>query len=148
MIPNLSRLSATLPLHSPFKLQSDVGVRFPQHGSNLGAARALKKENAIVTKPLLSVNYSIHNSQCKERTERRMNMPKESEPFEQDFVLVSQTEIRVRQATQYAQLHEAIVPIPDEDVWEWETSLEGEQVLDKHVDQEYTTVWESMLERL
>ena len=76
-------------------------------------------------------------------------MPKESKPFEQDFVLVNQTEMRVRQATQYAQLHEAIVPIPDEDVWEWETSgLDDERFVDKPLDEEYTTVWESMLERL
>jgi hypothetical protein len=40
------------------------------------------------------------------------------------------------------------VPVPDEDIWEWETSLDGEQVVDKLLDQEYATVWESILERL
>ena len=76
-------------------------------------------------------------------------MRKESQPFEQDFILVTQTEMRVRQAAQYTQLHEEIVPIPDEDVWEWETSgLDGEQLVDKPLGQEYGSVWESMLERL
>ena len=76
-------------------------------------------------------------------------MPREPQPFEQDFVLVTQTEMRVRQATQYTQLHETLVPIPDEEVWEWETSgLDGEQLIDKHLDEEYSTVWERMIERL
>jgi len=76
-------------------------------------------------------------------------MPRESQPFEQDFILVSQTEMRVRQATQCTQLREAILPVPDEDVWEWENSgLDLERVIDRPLDEEYATVWESMLERL
>jgi hypothetical protein len=75
-------------------------------------------------------------------------MPRRSQPFEQDFILHTQSEIHVRQATQYTQLHAALVPVPDEDIWEWETSLDGEQVVDKLLDQEYATVWESILERL
>ena len=78
-------------------------------------------------------------------------MPRQYQPFEQDFLLVSETELQVRQAMQYTSLDRPIVAIPDEDIWEWEnSSLEGEQAVDKHLhlDEEYTTVWESMLERL
>jgi len=76
-------------------------------------------------------------------------MPKEPLPFEQDFVLVTQPEMHVRQATQYTSLHAALVEIPDEDTWAWEnSSLDGDQVIDKPFDEEYATIWESMLERL
>jgi hypothetical protein len=75
-------------------------------------------------------------------------MPRGSQPFEQDFILHTQSETHVRQATQYTQLHAALVPVPDEDIWEWETSLDGEQMVDKLLDEEYATVWESILERL
>ncbi len=76
-------------------------------------------------------------------------MPREMQPFEQDFILITETEMRVRQATQYTGLPPATVAIPDQDVWEWETSgLDGEQIVDQPLDEEYTTVWESMLERL
>jgi len=78
-------------------------------------------------------------------------MPKESQPFEQDFLLISETELQVRQATQYTRLDKPIVEIPDEDLWEWEnSSLEGEQTISKylHLDEDYATVWESMLARL
>jgi len=78
-------------------------------------------------------------------------MPRESQPFEQDFLLISETELQVRQATQYTRLDKPMVALPDEDLWEWEnSSLEGEQVMGKylHLDEEYATVWESMLARL
>jgi hypothetical protein len=78
-------------------------------------------------------------------------MPKESQPFEQDFLLISETELQVRQATQYTRLDKPIVAIPDEDLWEWEnSSLEGEQAINKHLhlEEEYTTIWETMLGRL
>jgi len=78
-------------------------------------------------------------------------MPRESQPFEQDFLLISETELQVRQAMQYTRLDKPIVAIPDEDIWEWENScLEDEQAMGKHLhlDEEYATVWESMLERL
>lgn len=78
-------------------------------------------------------------------------MPRESQPFEQDFLLISETELRVRHATQYTRLDKPIAAIPDEETWEWEnSSLEGEPDIDTHLhlDEEYATVWESMLERL
>ncbi len=76
-------------------------------------------------------------------------MPRENQPFEQDFLLVTDTEMRVRQATQYTQLNPMIVPVPDEDVWEWETSSwDAEPIFDKSLDEEYPTIWESTLERL
>ena len=57
-------------------------------------------------------------------------MQREPQPFEQDFVLV-ETEMRVRQATQYTQLDPAILANPHEDIWEWEISdLDGEQFVD------------------
>ena len=75
-------------------------------------------------------------------------MQREPQPFEQDFVLI-ETEMRVRQATQYTQLDPAILANPHEDIWEWEASdLDGEQFVDKLPDEPHTTVWESMLERL
>jgi hypothetical protein len=76
-------------------------------------------------------------------------MPRESLPFEQDFILVTKPEMRVRQAMQYTPLNAAIVEIPDEDTWAWEnSSLDGDQVIDKPFDEEHATIWESMLERL
>lgn len=76
-------------------------------------------------------------------------MPRETQSFEQDFVLVTETQMRVRQATQYTQLSPEILANPPEDIWEWEASdLDGEQFIDKHLDEPHTTVWESMLERL
>jgi hypothetical protein len=76
-------------------------------------------------------------------------MPRETQEFEQDFVLVTETEMRVRQATQYAQLSPTLLSNPHEDIWEWDASdLDGEQLVDGHLDEQYTTVWESMLERL
>jgi hypothetical protein len=76
-------------------------------------------------------------------------MLRETQPFEQDFLLVTETEMRVRQATQYAQLDTAMLSSPHEDIWEWDPSnLDGETLVDHYFDEEYTTVWESMLERL
>ena len=76
-------------------------------------------------------------------------MPRETQPFEQDFLLVSETEMRVRQATQYAQLDQAILLTQHEDLWEWNAStLDGERCADTHLDEEHATIWETMLERL
>jgi hypothetical protein len=76
-------------------------------------------------------------------------MLRETQPFEQDFLLVSETEMRVRQATQYAQLDKAILLTQQEDFWEWNAStLDGERCTDTQLDEEYVTVWETMLERL
>jgi hypothetical protein len=76
-------------------------------------------------------------------------MPRETQEFEQDFVLVTETEMRVRQATQYAQLSPTLLSNPHEDIWEWDANdLDGEQLVDGHLDEQYTTVWERMLERL
>ena len=71
-------------------------------------------------------------------------MPKDMRPFKQDIRLVSETERRVRQAAQYTHLPSAISAVPDEDVWEWETSgLDGAKITDKRLDEQYTSVWES-----
>jgi hypothetical protein len=76
-------------------------------------------------------------------------MPRQTQPFEQDFLLITETEMRVRQATQYAQLHMALVPNPHDDIWDWDpSSSAGQELVDKYLDEESTTVWESMLERL
>jgi hypothetical protein len=76
-------------------------------------------------------------------------MLREPQPFEQDFLLVSETEMRVRQATQYAQLDQAILLTQHEDFWEWNAStLDGERRTDMHLDEEHATVWETILERL
>jgi hypothetical protein len=76
-------------------------------------------------------------------------MPKESLPFEQDFILVTKPEMRVRQAMQYTPLNAAVLDIPDEDTWAWENNcLDVEQIIDKPFDEDCATVWESMLERL
>jgi hypothetical protein len=120
---------------------------FTQHGSCIGAPQALKKENITVTEQLRSLNYDSATIRV-QGAGRRTDMPRGSQPFEQDFILHTQAEKHVRQATQYTQLHAALVPVPDEDIWEWETSLDGEQVVDKLLDEDYATVWESILERL
>jgi len=121
-----------------------------QQARNLGASIALRKDNAMVTNgPRSSLYYARRSNHSTNRKEK--NMPRQYQPFEQDFLLVSETELQVRQAMQYTSLDRPIVAIPDEDIWEWEnSSLEGEQAVDKHLhlDEEYTTVWESMLERL
>ena len=76
-------------------------------------------------------------------------MPREAHEFEQDFILVTETEMRVRQATQYAQLHAALIASPHEDIWEWDpSSLGGEDFVDRHFDEQHTTAGERMLERL
>ena len=76
-------------------------------------------------------------------------MPREPHEFEQDFILVTETEMRVRQATQYTQLHTALLSSPHEDIWEWDpSSLAGEDFVDRHFDEQHTTAWERMLERL
>jgi hypothetical protein len=76
-------------------------------------------------------------------------MPREQQEFEQDFILVNETEMRVRQATQYAQLHTALLANPHEDIWEWDPSSLGvEDFVDRHSDEQHTTAWERMLERL
>jgi hypothetical protein len=76
-------------------------------------------------------------------------MIREPNEFEQDFILVTETDMRVRQATQYAQLHAALLSNPHEDIWEWDpSSLEGEDFVDRHFDEQHTTAWERMLERL
>jgi hypothetical protein len=76
-------------------------------------------------------------------------MRRETQLFEQDFLLVTDTEMRVRQATQYTPLHMALVSSPHEDIWEWDpSSLEGEEFVDRHFDEQHTTAWERMLERL
>jgi hypothetical protein len=76
-------------------------------------------------------------------------MSREIQPFEQDFILLTDTEMRVRQATQYTQLSSALLPNPYEDIWEWDASDQrSEQPIDRHVDEQYLTVWESMLKRL
>jgi hypothetical protein len=76
-------------------------------------------------------------------------MPREPHEFEQDFILVTETEMRVRQATQYALLRTTLLSSPHDDIWEWDpSSLAGQELVDKYLDEECTTVWESMLERL
>jgi hypothetical protein len=76
-------------------------------------------------------------------------MLKEAHDFEQDFLLLTETEMRVRQATQCTQLDTVIVPNPHMDVWEWEASnLEDDQVSNKYFDEERVTVWERTIEQL
>jgi len=77
-------------------------------------------------------------------------MPGQTHEFEQDFILVTETEMKVRQATQYTQLHAApLLSSPHEDIWEWDpSSLGGEEFVDRHFDEQHTTAWERMLERL
>jgi hypothetical protein len=76
-------------------------------------------------------------------------MPREPQPFEQDFLLVTDTEMRVRQATQYAQLDMAILATRPEEVWEWDTGdLDDERPVNERIEEEYGTFWQSMLERL
>jgi hypothetical protein len=76
-------------------------------------------------------------------------MPRESHEFEQDFVLVTETEMRVRQATQYTQHHATLLSNPHEEIWEWDpSSLGSEDFVDRHFDEQHTTAWERMLERL
>jgi hypothetical protein len=78
-----------------------------------------------------------------------MDMPRETQPFEQDFLLLTETEMRVRQATQYAQLDMAILSTQHEDIWEWSPiNQDGERDAGKHFDEDYATIWQAMLERL
>jgi hypothetical protein len=113
-------------------------------GGNLGASISLSKDNAMVTNGSCSLLYD-----SPQRTQRTLEMPRETQPFEQDFLLVSETEMRVRQATQYAQLDQAILLTQHEEIWEWEAStMDGERPSNKYLDEEYVTVWDTMLERL
>ena len=76
-------------------------------------------------------------------------MSGETDDFKQDFILLTETEMRVRQATQCTQLGKTLISNQHEDVWDWEAScLDEEQVGGKHRDEENITIWERMIERL
>ena len=71
------------------------------------------------------------------------------QPFEQDFILVNPTEMRVRLGMQATRLGTFIVSGEFEDVWECTgAAWDNEQTIDGPSDQEYASVWESTLERL
>jgi hypothetical protein len=81
--------------------------------------------------------------------EQGTTMAIEMQPFEQDFLLVTETEMRVRQATQYARLDQPMLSSAHEAVWEWDDStVIAEQPGDQLFDQQCASVWESILERL
>jgi hypothetical protein len=76
-------------------------------------------------------------------------MLKDAHDYEQDFLLLTETEMRVRQATQCTQLDTVLVPNPHMDVWTWEaSSLEDDQLSNKYYDEEHVTVWERTIERI
>jgi hypothetical protein len=76
-------------------------------------------------------------------------MPRAIHDYEQDFLLVTPSEIRVLQATQCTQLDTPITACPHEDVWEWEASNpDGDHAMEGYCSEEYASVWERTLERL
>ena len=76
-------------------------------------------------------------------------MPRDSYTLEQDFILVTETEMRVRQATQYTQLHTALIEAPHLAMGEWDFGGVGtEELLEQRFDEDFVTVWERTLEQL
>jgi hypothetical protein len=76
-------------------------------------------------------------------------MSREAQPFEQDFLLITETERRVRQAMQYSQLDQAALTVLQDTLWEWDaTNLHDEQTEEQRFDEGCPTLWECTLERL
>lgn len=75
-------------------------------------------------------------------------MPREYQPFEQDFLLITQPESRIKQATQDAQIATAILASPDDDLWAWEDPSSDSVHSLQDLFEKCGTVWERMLERL
>jgi hypothetical protein len=75
-------------------------------------------------------------------------MPREYQPFEQDFLLVTQPEGRIEQATRNAQIATAMLAAPDDDLWAWEDTTPDNVHTIRDLFEECATVWELMLERL
>jgi hypothetical protein len=80
---------------------------------------------------------------------RKIVMPREIPPFDLDFLVAAEDEMRVRQATQDTRLETLMLPSLYDHVWERDTrSMEREPASESLPDEEYATVWEITLERL
>jgi hypothetical protein len=76
-------------------------------------------------------------------------MTRDAQCFEQDFLIVDPTEMRVRQGIQDTRLDTSILSNESERLWAFFAGIwDNEQTTDRPMDQEYVTVWESTLERL
>jgi len=70
-------------------------------------------------------------------------------PFEQDFLLVDESNVKGRQGSRYGQAGTAIPSPPNEEIWgDGAPDSISEQIADKSFDEQCATVWESTLERL
>ena len=76
-------------------------------------------------------------------------MPREIPPFDLNYLVAAQDEMRVRQATQPTRLNALMLPSQDHHAWdEYVRSMEREPAGDGPADEERATVWEIMLERI
>jgi hypothetical protein len=71
-----------------------------------------------------------------------------TEPLEQDFILVTGTEMSVRQATQYTRLDSRTLLHPYEESRKWHAGeADAMQLADGSYEEQEVTTWESTLER-
>lgn len=78
-----------------------------------------------------------------------MAMSKGKQPFEQDFIIITPTEMRVRQGIQDTRLGPPIIWGESENGWESSADAwDNEPAPGILSDEEYVNVWESTIERL
>jgi hypothetical protein len=76
-------------------------------------------------------------------------MEKETRMFEQDFILVTRTELRVRQAMQYTHLDSPTRTNSNEETLDWGTCIpDSDPSSDGLWDECQVSLWECTLERL
>jgi hypothetical protein len=75
-------------------------------------------------------------------------MPQGIQPFDQDFIIITPTEMRVRHGIQDTRLG-TFISGESENTWEsYAGTCDDEHTTDTPSHQEYPSVWESTLERL